>query len=71
MESSMIPLDEDVEWSKNIERHYVENEHMNDFALSFEQTLKKKAKKPIEEKIDEDITTLEHELLDNEAYFDN
>lgn len=70
MESIMTIGDEQDEWSKVVEQHYVENEHMNEFALSFEQSLRKKTKKPIEEKINEDITTLEHELLDDEDSID-
>lgn len=70
IESSMIHNDhiEQSEWNEKTEQHYYENEHMNDFVRSFEETMnkKKKLKEPvgIEHFIEEDIQDLEKEIVE-------
>ena len=53
---------------------FFENEHMNDFVRAFEETVIKKKKKKvsgIEKFIEEDIHTLEEEILNDTDSFDN
>lgn len=58
------------EWNEREEQSFFENEHMNDFVRSFEETMVKKKKKKaigIEQFIEEDIHTLEEEILNNDT----
>jgi len=68
IENSMIHNDhiEQSEWNEKTEQHFYENDHMNDFVRSFEETMtkKKKIKTPIgiEQFIEEDLQVLEKEI---------
>lgn len=72
MEMSFINSDqyEQSEWNEIQGQQYVNNEHMNDFVRAFEETIikKKKAKEAvgIEKFIEEDLTVLQDEILDDE-----
>ena len=59
---------EQSEWNEFVDQNYFENDHMNDFVKSFEETIVKKKKEKqtvgLEKFIEEDITNLENELVD-------
>jgi hypothetical protein len=76
IERSMIfnELATQSEYNEQTEQSFFENEHMNDFVRSFEETNFKKKKKKIvgiEKFIEEDITTLEKEILNDADSINN
>ena len=58
---------EQSEWNEHAEQTYFENEHMNEFVKSYEETIIKKKKDKqkigIEQFIEEDINELKEEIL--------
>ena len=72
IQNSMIHNEhmEQSEWNEQVEQSYFENEHMNEFVKNFEETFIKKKKEKqtvgIEQFIEEDIHTLENELIEHE-----
>ena len=76
IERSMIhnELATQSEHNEKVDQTFFENEHMNDFVRSFEEAnFKKKKKKAvgIEKFIEEDIHTLEEEILNDTDSTDN
>lgn len=76
IERSMIhnELATQSEYEDEAQQVFFENEHMNDFVRAFEETVVKKKKKKItgiEKYIEEDIHTLEEEILNDTDSIDN
>jgi hypothetical protein len=70
IERSMIhsELSSQNEFDENTQQVFFENEHMNDFVRSYEETIVKKKKKKnvgIEKFIEEDLHVLEEEILND------
>ena len=69
IQNSMIHNEyiEQSEWNEHTEQTYFENQHMNEFIKSYEQTIIKKKKDKqkigIEQFIEEDINELESEIV--------
>ena len=69
IQNSMIHNEhiEQSEWNERTEQLFFENEHMNEFVKSFEETIAKKKKDKekvgIEQFIEEDINELKEEIL--------